>query len=252
MSTLIFGKGFVGKATAGIVGDDVIWHDPALGHEVNDLSNIDRVLICVPTPAGTNGLDHTAVYDCLTHLKNCDWAGPVAVRCTCTPAALENMLTLNENLVYWPEFLRERTAMQDALNPVKVVLGGTDTNVRKWELWLRGIGHAKDAIWTITDLKTAALIKVGHNAALAAKVMMFNSLYKACQDIGADWESVRLGVGSDPRIGTGQTVVPGPDGHFGFGGKCLPKDLGALAAMLPDDQFLSGITTQNTAIRFRE
>lgn len=249
MSTLIFGNGFVGRATASIIPGDIVWHDPAQGHVARDLQGINRAVICVPTPGHAMGLDHTAVYDCLISLASRGWTGPVAVRSTCMPLAFDSMLTINANLVYWPEFLRESHATTDAATPPQVILGGEDHVVHEWRVLLRGNGHAPDAIWTLTDIKTAALIKLGINAALAAKVMMFNSLHAAAVRVGADWESVRIGVGYDPRIGTGQTAVPGPDGRMGFGGKCLPKDTGAVAAMLTDDRFLRGLIEQNERLR---
>ena len=249
MSTLIFGRGFVGKATAGILNCDIAWYDPAQGHDQVDLRAVDRAIICVPTPDSKDGLDHSAVYECLNYLASRGWAGPVAVRSTSMPAAFDSMLSINANLVYWPEFLREARAAADAANPTQVVLGGSNEIAHQWRIWLCGMQHAQSACWTLTDIKTAAMIKIGINSALAAKVMLFNSLYQACQTAGADWASVRAGVGLDPRIATGQTMVPGPDGYLGFGGKCLPKDLGALAAMLPDDRFLQGVIAQNAAVR---
>ena len=249
MTTLIFGRGFVGKATAGILTCDIAWYDPAQGHDQVDLRAVDHAIICVPTPDSSLGLDHSAVYTSLTYLASRGWSGPVAVRSTSMPAAFDSMLSINSNLVYWPEFLREAHAAQDAANPSQVVLGGSDAVVHQWRMWLRSMDHAPLASWTLTDMKTAAMIKIGINSALAAKIVLFNSLYQACQSVGADWAGVRAGVGSDPRIGTGQTMVPGPDGGFGFGGKCLPKDLGALAAMLPDDQFLQVTVSQNAVLR---
>ena len=93
------------------------------------------------------------------------------------------------------------------------------------------------------------MIKLGINAALAAKVTLFNTLYDACAVSGADWASVRVGVGLDPRIGAGQSMVPGPDGQRGYGGKCLPKDVGAIADMLPDDEFITGMIARNLRTR---
>jgi len=249
MSLLIFGRGFVGKATAALFNDQQIaWHDPAQGYEVDSLRSVDRVIICVPTPEAKDGLDHTAVWDCLHMLAARGWSGPIAIRSTCMPAAADSM-TDQFSAVMWPEFLRERSALHDAANPHQLVLGGPDGRVHEWRLWLRSQDHAPDAIWHLTDAKTAAMIKLGINAALAAKVMLFNSLHDACATSGADWASVRVGVGLDLRIGSGQSQVPGPDGQRGFGGKCLPKDVGAISAMLPDDDFLQGMIAHNGSLR---
>lgn len=249
MSTLIFGKGFVGNATASILQSDIVWHDPAQGYTCENLQTVERVIICVPTPSFTNGLDHTAVIDCLLFLAKNNWTGPVAVRSTCMPTAFASMLYIHANLIYWPEFLREAHALSDAANPTQVVIGGEYNNTLDWKNWLDLQQHAIDAAWTLTDIYTASMIKLGINAALAAKVTMFNSLYAATQQVSGNWETVRDCVGRDSRIGMGQSAVPGPDGLFGFGGKCLPKDLNALSTILADDKFLQGILLQNTHVR---
>jgi UDPglucose 6-dehydrogenase len=249
MTTLIFGKGFVGKATANIIKDEIVWHDPPQGHIVSDMTIIDRVIICVPTPAAANGLDHNSVYECLSFLSDNHWNGPIAIRSTCMIDALNDIQQQQFDIVYWPEFLREAHADKDSISPTQVILGGNPSGTFYWQSWLLSINHASKAKWVLTDVKTAALIKLGTNAALSAKVMMFNSIYEACKLSGADWETVRVGVGTDPRIGLGQTSVPGPDKSLGFGGKCLPKDTAALTSIIPNNLFMQGIINQNNILR---
>jgi len=62
---------------------------------------------------------------------------------------------------------------------------------------------------------------------LSVKVAFFNELYDACQHHSCDYDAVRLAASTDARIGSGHTMVPGPDGHRGFGGHCFPKDVAA-------------------------
>ena len=87
------------------------------------------------------------------------------------------------------------------------------------------------------------------NTALAAKVATFNSIYQACEDQGADWTVVRAAIANDWRIGIGQTDVPGPDGQFGFGGKCLPKDVVAMAKLVNNNVYINAITSYNNTLR---
>ena len=250
MSILIFGQGYVGQATASLFKyrDPVVWHDPDKGLRASGIRDISRAIICVPTPSGESGLDITAVLESLEYLESRGFEGSVAIRSTLDFKFLTYVQT-RIPLIYWPEFLRQAHAESDFFDPVQVVLGGPDSLVHDWRLWLRSFDYAPNSIWTLTDIASALLIKLGTNTALAAKIIMFNSLYEACQMHGADWAGVRAGVGLDPRIGSGQTMVPGPDGQHGYGGKCLPKDVGALSAMLPDDEFLKALITRNERLR---
>jgi len=66
------------------------------------------------------------------------------------------------------------------------------------------------------------------NSYLATKVTFFNELFELCNNIGANYDTVSNLLGLDTRIGAGHTTVPGPDGKFGWGGHCFPKDTQAL------------------------
>lgn len=249
MSTVIVGKGFVGEATSLILGEEPAWHDPDKGYTISDFSQFTHAVICVPTPGTNDGLDHGIVIDCIDTLMSSGFCGVLVVRSTCEPWYIDSLAREHGSVIYWPEFLRERHAEEDSLNPRQVIVGGELNLVRDWCRRMKRTGYGMSVEWTITDVKTAAVIKLGINSALAAKVMMFNSLHAACIRTGADWETVRYAVGNDHRIGSEHTHVPGPDGSLGFGGKCLPKDIGAFNAMVPDDLFIRGVIEQNGVVR---
>lgn len=249
MSMVLFGKGFVGKATALILGDEPAWHDPAKGHVLDDFGSFRYAVICVPTPGVDGGLDHSAIEDCKSLLLDKGFCGTMVVRSTCQPWYLTRLAAEYGSVVYWPEFLRERHAEEDSLNPRQVIVGGPLAVATDWCRRIKRSGYGIGVEWTVTDLQTAAVIKLGLNSALAAKVMMFNALRDACTATGADWETVRHAVGNDPRIGSEHTMVPGPDGKRGFGGKCLPKDLGSFRELVPDDAFVAGILSRNREVR---
>jgi nucleotide sugar dehydrogenase len=243
MNTVIFGKGFVGEATASIFKNNVTFHDPLKGYIVDDFSKFNLAVICVPTPFSTHGLDHSQIISCIELLS--DFTGIVVVRSTCEPGFFDNYT----HIIHWPEFLRERHHITDALNPKQVILGGIGSSVFKLEQHLKSLDHATMTQWLMTDQKTAAMIKLSLNAALASKIMMFNAIKEACEKTGANWFSVKTSVGGDPRIGHGQTEVPGPDGQLGFAGKCLPKDTEALLNIIGDNEFLSGLLDYNKRVR---
>jgi UDPglucose 6-dehydrogenase len=245
LDIVIVGKGVVGQATAKILKGSV-FHDPAKGSVVPNFEKYHYAVVCVPTPGDSNGLNHSAVEESIKELKEKNFKGVLVIRSTCSPEFLSNIDY--PKLVYWPEFLRERTAELDALNPHIVVLGGLSYLTEEWTGVLEKFKHSCIK-WFATDLTSAAVAKLGLNSALAAKVAMFNTIYQVCEDEGADWKVVRAAIAADWRIGIGQTDVPGPDGSLGFGGKCLPKDVDALAKLAKNNLYIESITRYNNTLR---
>ena len=124
-----------------------------------------------------------------------------------------------------PEFLKEGAAIEDFMKPNRVIIG-TD-NPRTAEL-LRALydpfnrNHDRAIVM---DVRSAELTKYAANAMLATKISFMNELANLAERMGADIEHVRVGIGSDPRIGYG-FIYPG----CGYGGSCFPKDVQALAS----------------------
>jgi UDPglucose 6-dehydrogenase len=123
-----------------------------------------------------------------------------------------------------PEFLKEGAAIDDFMRPDRVVVG-TD-NPRVTEL-LRALyepfTRSREKL-VVMDLRSAELTKYAANAMLATKISFMNELANLAELFGADIEKVRVGIGSDPRIGY-HCIYPG----LGYGGSCFPKDVQALA-----------------------
>jgi UDPglucose 6-dehydrogenase len=122
-----------------------------------------------------------------------------------------------------PEFLKEGAAIEDFMRPDRVVVG-TD-NPRVTEL-LRALydpfTRSREKL-IIMDLRSAELTKYAANAMLATKISFMNELANLAERFGADIEKVRVGIGSDPRIGY-HFIYPG----LGYGGSCFPKDVKAV------------------------
>jgi UDPglucose 6-dehydrogenase len=131
-----------------------------------------------------------------------------------------------------PEFLKEGAAIGDFMKPDRIVVG-TD-NPRTGEL-LKALydpftrNHGR---MIVMDVRSSELTKYAANAMLATKISFMNELANLAERVGADIENVRLGIGSDPRIGY-HFIYPG----CGYGGSCFPKDVQALARSASDYSF---------------
>jgi UDPglucose 6-dehydrogenase len=131
-----------------------------------------------------------------------------------------------------PEFLKEGAAITDFMKPDRIVVG-TD-NPRTAEL-LKALydpfTRNRDRM-IVMDVRSSELTKYAANAMLATKISFMNELANLSERVGADIEKVRLGIGSDPRIGY-HFIYPG----CGYGGSCFPKDVQALARSARDQSF---------------
>lgn len=125
-----------------------------------------------------------------------------------------------------PEFLREGFAVDDFLKPDRVVIGTNSEKAKDImeELYKPYVRQGNPIIFM--DEKSAELTKYAANAFLATKITFMNEIANLCEKLGADVDAVRIGIGSDERIGK-RFLFPG----IGFGGSCFPKDVQALAKL---------------------
>jgi len=125
-----------------------------------------------------------------------------------------------------PEFLREATAVEDFKNQSRIIVGGSrpgSTLVKQM------YQHAyPDVPVTKTSSTIAELVKYVTNCFLATKVSFANEIFQICEALEVDYDKVVEYATKDRRLGTSHWSVPGPDGHYGFGLTCFPKDLNAL------------------------
>ncbi|GAO41214.1 UDP-glucose dehydrogenase family protein [Flavihumibacter petaseus] len=123
-----------------------------------------------------------------------------------------------------PEFLREGVAVDDFMKPDRVVIGTSSDRARKLmgELYAPFVRSGNPVIYM--DERSAELTKYAANSFLATKISFMNEIAQLCEKLDADVDMVRLGIGSDDRIGK-RFLFPG----IGYGGSCFPKDVQALA-----------------------
>ncbi|MCP4701090.1 MAG: UDP-glucose/GDP-mannose dehydrogenase family protein [Gammaproteobacteria bacterium] len=159
----------------------------------------------------------------------------------------ERKVTPEFDVVSNPEFLKEGAAIDDFMKPDRIVIG-TD-NPRAAEL-LRELyapfNRNHDRLITM-DIRSAELTKYAANAILATKISFMNELANLAEKLGADIEKVRIGIGSDTRIGY-SFIYPG----CGYGGSCFPKDLRALERMARDAGYEAELLQAVEAINARQ
>jgi UDPglucose 6-dehydrogenase len=146
-----------------------------------------------------------------------------------------------------PEFLKEGAAIADFMKPDRIIVG-TD-NPRTAEL-LKALydpfTRSRERM-IVMDVRSSELTKYAANAMLATKISFMNELANLAERVGADIEKVRLGIGSDPRIGY-HFIYPG----CGYGGSCFPKDVQALARSASDHSFEAWLLQAVEAVNNRQ
>lgn len=234
----IIGKGYVGDAVAyAFDRTDVIIVDPKHSSTTIEecvFQNPSLIFVCVPTPSSEDGdVDTTIIDSVIEELDVSSYAGLVVIKSTLLPHHLLRY-TRNSSLhiVYNPEFLTARTAREDFCNPPFQILGGELPECIDVQMAYDHHSKVRHSPSIKTDLVTASLIKYASNSFYAVKVTFMNELKKIHDNSGADttWDEFIKILGMNPWIGTQHLKVPGPDGQYGFGGGCLPKDSEAMVA----------------------
>ena len=178
------------------------------------------------------------VASCFVHELKQDWRYGAAY--------FEEML-IDFDVASNPEFLKEGAAIEDFMKPDRIVIGTDDP--RTTEL-MRGLyepfNRNRDRL-VVMDVRSAELTKYASNAMLATKISFMNELSNIAERVGADIEKVRVGMGSDPRIGY-SFIYPGA----GYGGSCFPKDVTALGRSAADHGYAAHLLDAVEAVNFRQ
>jgi len=192
----------------------------------------DIIFICVGTPSGTDGsADLNAVLAAAASIGKSMERYKIIVDKSTVPVgtALKVMEEVRKHtkiefdVVSNPEFLKEGYAVEDFMKPDRVVIGADSERAAKImkDLYAPFIRTGSPVI--MMNVKSAELTKYAANSLLATKITFMNEIANLCEKVGADVNDVRLGIGSDKRIGP-QFLFPG----VGYGGSCFPKDVRAL------------------------
>lgn len=190
------------------------------------------LFLALPTPPGEDGsADLKYVLGVAAELGNILSEYVVVVDKSTVPVGtaekVEKAIAANTkvefDVVSNPEFLREGVAVEDFMKPDRVVIGASSERAKKFmnELYAPFVRSGNPLIFM--DVRSAELTKYAANSFLATKISFMNEIAQLCEKLGADVDMVRLGVGSDARIGK-RFLFPG----IGYGGSCFPKDVQAL------------------------
>jgi UDPglucose 6-dehydrogenase len=237
----IVGNGFVGSSVAfgfspqcGDVEDIKIYDkdNSKATHSLESTLTSDFIFVSVPTPSNPDGsINLDVVYNVFDEMNTLNHRTDniFLLRSTVTPGTTRKLQRKfrNLNIVFNPEFLTERSAKLDFINQSRFILGGLKKNVNKVEkLYVDRFGSTTPVIKT--NYETAEMIKYMNNCYFATKVSFMNEMYQIADSCGVDWDMAVEGFVRDGRIGHSHMNVPGPDGKFGFGGSCFPKDIQAM------------------------
>jgi nucleotide sugar dehydrogenase len=278
MRMLIVGSGVTGQATGqgfSIYGHDVVFHDidaNRLATLRKDGFNVtqslpqavqksDIIFVCVPTPTANGSMDFSFIQNAIIGigeaLNQPTHYHIAVIRSTILPSAtrLKVIPLLEEHsrskvgedfgVCMNPEFLRDESALQDFLNPNRIVIGEFDK--QSGDFLEKAYSSIKAPIIR-TDLDSAEMIKYASNLFLATKISFFNEIYMICKNLNIDSEVLGKVVSLDPRIGK-----YGVYGGRPFDGKCLPKDLEAFRSFVKsldlNPILLDAVSSINNAFR---
>ena len=263
----IVGQGFVGLAVK--IGFEPHYELETYDKYDKDKSTCDNlfdlvmecdvIFVCVPTPMNKDGSCHTdIVEEVITEINEIVLETEsypyhikpiVVIKSTVPPGTTDRLHSKNRGIdvIFNPEFLTEMNFIEDFKNQNRIILGG----IRRGTSLLRQVYSKVFPHATIvkTGAKHAEMVKYFTNCFLATKVSFANEMKVLCDKIGIDYDKVVEYATYDERLGKSHWAVPGPDGDYGFGGHCLPKDISAIVNGYDDMELLQAVLKVNDKVR---
>ena len=260
MNIGIIGQGFVGNAIYQKFKNyyDVKTFDiKGMMHcnsRKEETMSCDIVFVCLPTPMNQDGSCHTdIVEEAVADISTLSKGNIVVIKSTIPPGTVAkwNKRYNNLNIAFNPEFLTEANAVSDFENQTRVILGGPRSATTKLKTIYSKV-FPKAAI-VKTDSTYAEMVKYVTNSFLATKVSFANEMYQICNKLEVDYDKIIEYATYDERLGKSHWSVPGPDGDFGYGGHCFPKDVKALINLALDlnisPRMLTAVDFKNNDVR---
>jgi len=230
----IIGFGFLGRALAHgfVLHADIKIYDKyenkfdTLEETVNES---DFIFVGVPTPMNDDGSQNLSnIYDAIKNINSVATTNKIIIlRSTIIPGTTRSIAKIypNHDFVFFPEFLTERTAKLDFINPARLIFGGDEIVIARIVELFR-LRFTYTPIFQ-TTWEAAEVSKYMVNCFFAVKISFLNELYDIAERIGVEYNDLRDMWLADCRIGNSHADIPGHDNHRGYGGKCFPKDVKA-------------------------
>lgn len=275
MKIVVAGYGPVGQAVHHALeqlpsNQDVFVDDPYKGFNFDprpNLTPVDAVVICVATPALPDGQCDTSNVAAVLekyYTLNPDtkfliksavdplWLSDIHETAIIASGTIDSVLDVHYRLTYSPEFLgssnMHRSTKEEFMKQTFAIYGGDDC--RFWDELLKPVLPELKEVRYLS-LEQAAFSKYVENCFLATRVAFFNEMYNIYKECGFEgFDGMIDAIALDPRIGKSHSQVPGPDGKFGFGGHCLPKDIAALRYISKSTPLLDAIVDVNHEQRY--
>jgi nucleotide sugar dehydrogenase len=230
----IIGQGFVGNAVYQKFKNyyEILTYDldeTKCNSSEKEVFDCEVVFICLPTPMAANGSCVTTLITSTLAALNVNNKTKIGIiKSTVTPGSVEkwNKTYGNLQIVFNPEFLTEANAVEDYNNQNRIILGGPRPSTTRLKPLFAKVFPKAHIIKT--DSTHAEMVKYLTNSFLATKVSFANEMYQICEGLKIDYDKVVEYSQYDDRLGNSHWAVPGPDGDFGYGGHCFPKDVRAL------------------------
>ncbi|MCK9459710.1 MAG: nucleotide sugar dehydrogenase [Proteobacteria bacterium] len=214
------------------------------------------IFVCLPTPMKPDGsCDISIVEGVVKDINECAPNRVVAIKSTIPPGTTDYLNTSYTSVYvcFNPEFLRERSAIEDFKNQERIVIGGpyeaTDEVKQVYQIAFPNVSITR------TNAVTAEMVKYITNCFLATKVSFANEVKQICDKLDIDYDRVIEIATKDSRLGTSHWGVPGNDGTglCGFSGSCFPKDLNGLMYLARelkiDPKVMQAVWDKNLEIR---
>jgi len=273
MNIGIIGQGFVGSA----IREGLKNFYKIRTYDINDEKcnsthqevcyKSDIIFVCVPTPMRKSGECDTRILESVIEKLNKECRSDsnknrpiLVIKSTVPPSTSErlNKIATILDVCFSPEFLTEANSFKDFKNQTRIIIGGnTDARcaaAKKVKQMFRKPFPKIPII--ITKWETAEMVKYFTNCFLATKVSFSNEIRQICEKTNIDYDKVVEYGLYDTRIGKSHFSSPGPDGSYGFGGHCFPKDINALMFLARekgiDPSVLQSVWAKNLEVRSPE
>ena len=239
----LIGNGFVGRAiyeNLKQLHDFLIFDKNPKLSDCDDISHITKgckyIFVAVPTPMHLDGSpDLSIVFDVMGQIFESYNYNVVILKSTVVPGTCREIKRRfpGIRIVFSPEFLTEANSIDDFRTCNRMIFGGDPEDTQLCTRLIKEVFPDKQ--YAATDWETAETVKYFINTFLATKVSFANEMKQICDKIGVAYDDVCKLVLLDPRLGKSHFKVPGHDGHMGFGGKCLPKDVNMFISFIENN-----------------